>query len=129
MENTVFTDPSGYDPGNTSNAKDLFYLARYLLNNRPPILKITRSEKVRSFGELDFEVEELWNKNIFAHDSTFVGGKTGFIKSSRYTSLFIFEFEKDGEKRNIAIILLASQNLKRDTQIIYKWVQENYFNN
>jgi hypothetical protein len=127
MEDTSFTDPSGYDQGNVSTAKDLFYLARYLLNNRPPILKITKSEKVRNFGELDFEVAELWNKNIFVHDSTFVGGKTGFIKSSRYTSLFIFQFEKNGEKRDIAIILLGSQDLKRDTQVIYNWVQKNYF--
>jgi hypothetical protein len=129
MEKTVFTDPSGYDPGNISTVKDLFYLARYLLNNRPPILEITKSNKVRSFGELHFEIDELWNKNIFVHDQTFVGGKTGFIKSSQYTSLFIFQFEKDNQQRNIAIIILGSQNIKRDAQIIYKWVQDNYFNN
>ena len=34
MEDTVFTDPSGFDPGNVSTAQDIFYLIRYVKNNR-----------------------------------------------------------------------------------------------
>jgi len=128
MEHTKFVDPSGFDAENISTAQDLFYLARYLLNNRPPILEITKGKTVSSFGEISFKIEDLWNKNIFINDSTFVGGKTGFIKASKYTAIFIFRFTgHDGSKRNIAIILLGSENNEVDTQKAYIWLQENYF--
>ncbi len=128
MEQTEFVDPSGFAPENVSTARDLFYLVRYLLNNRPPILEIAKGKEVLSFGEVDFEIEELWNKNVFINDPTFVGGKTGFIKASKYTAVFIFRFAaQDGTERNIAIILLGSENNETDTQKIYKWLQGNYF--
>jgi len=131
MSKTVFTDPSGYDPGNISTAQDLFYLARYIKNNRFPIFEITRSGKVSSFGGVKFDIDGLWNKNVFSEDETFVGGKTGFIKESKYNGLFVFQFKtKDNEERNVAIILLGSKhqaNLKSDAQKAYIWLQRNYF--
>ena len=128
MSKTKFVDPSGFDPENVATSRDLFYLARYLLNNRPPILKITKGEKVSSFGRVDFKIEDLWNKNVFINDSTFIGGKTGFILTSQYTALFIFRLTtEDDSERNIVIILLGSENNRTDTQKIYIWLQENYF--
>ncbi|KPJ55110.1 hypothetical protein AMJ47_01125 [Parcubacteria bacterium DG_72] len=124
MENTRFVGPSGFDPANISTAKDLFYLARYILNNRYPILEITKGNKVTSFGSVSFDIEKLWNKNIFIYDPTFIGGKTGYTKQSKHTALFLFKFEQ----RNVAIILLGSDNLRQDTQKLYIWLQKNYFN-
>jgi len=128
MKQTEFTDPSGFDPGNVSTARALFYLARYIFNNRPPILEITKGNKVRSFGDISFDIEKFWNKNVFINDPTFVGGKTGFIKESKYTAVFIFRFsDEDGAERNIAIILLGAQSNKADTQKAYMWLLDNYF--
>jgi len=128
MTNTEFTDPSGYDPGNISCAQGLFYLARYVLNNRPPLLEITKGKKVISFGSVSFDIDKLWNKNVFINDPTFVGGKTGFTIQAQYTALFIFRFTtEDEEERNVVIILLGSEDEKRDTQRIYMWLQRNYF--
>lgn len=128
MEQTTYVDPSGFDPENVSTARALFYLTRYLLNVRPPILEITKGKKVLSFGEIDFKIEDLWNKNVFIDDPTFIGGKTGFIKTAKDTAIFIFRLTAtDGIERNIAIILLESDDKKADTQKIYMWLQENYF--
>lgn len=128
MEDTVFTETTGFDPGNISTARDLFYLARYISNIRPPIWKITKGEEVRSFGDLAFEMDELWNKNIFIKDPTFIGGKTGFIRRSKYNGLFVFRMKTEsGDERRIAIITLGSENQKLDTQLIYLWLLENYF--
>ena len=124
MENTRIVEPSGFDPANVSTAKDLFYLARYILNNRYPILEITKGNKVTSFGSVSFDLEKLWNKNIFIYDPTFIGGKTGYITQSKHTALFLFKFEQ----RNVAIVLLGSDNLRQDTQKLYIWLQKNYFN-
>jgi len=128
MEDTVFTDVSGYDPGNESTAQDIFYLVKYILNNRPPIWQITKGEKVRSFGDVKFDISEFWNKNIFINDPAFLGGKTGFIKTSNYTGAFLFRFQTiSGEERKIVIILLGSDDLRADTQKIYAWLEQNYF--
>lgn len=123
MENTRFVEPSGFNPDNISTAKDLFYLARYILNNRYPILEITKGNRVTSFGSVAFDIEKLWNKNLFILDPTFIGGKTGFIKESGNTGLFIFDFNG----RKIAFIFLGSSDLKLDTQKLYIWLQKNYF--
>jgi hypothetical protein len=122
MKNTKFVDPHGYDLGNVSTAQDLFQLARYILNVRPPILEITKGKKV-----INFDIEKLWNKNIFVNDPSFVGGKTGFLKETKDNGLFIFKFlTREREVRNIVIILLGSESNKTDTQKIYRWLQENY---
>lgn len=135
MENTNFADPSGYDPENISTAKDLFYLARYILNNRPPIFEITKSNKVNTYGSVRFQ--NLINKNFFSEDKEFVGGKTGYIKTSAHTGLFVFKLKKpDDTERNIVIILLGStgavenspKNLEKDAKDILSWLKENYFN-
>jgi hypothetical protein len=128
MENTNFACPSGFNLNNVSTAQDLFYLGRYILNNRPPILEIGKGKKVQSFGEIQFDINNLWNKNIFINDSTYIGGKTGFLPEAGQTALFMFKF-KDSEdiERRVVIILLGSGDHKSDTQRIYIWLQKNYF--
>ena len=128
MENTNFVDPSGFESENISTARDLFYLARYVLNVRPLFLEISKGKEVLSFGEIDFDIKEFWNKNLFINDPTFLGGKTGYTKAAKQTALFIFSFlDKDNIERKIVITLLGSDNIESDTQKIYIWLQNNYF--
>jgi len=124
MKDTTFVEPSGFSPENVSTAKDLFYLARYILNNRYPLLEITKGNRVTSFGKVRFNFKKFWNKNLFIYDPTFVGGKTGFIKASKNTAVFIFKLEG----RDVAFVLLGSSDLKLDTQRLYIWLQKNYLN-
>ena len=127
MPDTAFVDPSGFDPGNTSSAQDLFYLARYVRNNRPLLFEITKGNFVRSFGPNQFFSANVWNKNVFVADSSFAGGKTGYIKESKHTGIFLFQFlTQENDVRTIAFILLGSQDDKLDTQRLYAWLQRNY---
>jgi len=128
MHNTVFTDTSGYDPGNTSTAQDVFRLMRYIAFNRPTLLQITKGEMVRTFGEVRFT--DLKNKNLFAQDPAFLGGKTGYIVASQYTGAFLFEVPFGKETRTVAIVLLDSpslekgeQNLRQDTLNTLEWIE------
>ncbi|SRR6056297_222084 len=123
MENTNFVGSCGLKNKNISTVKDLFYLAHYILNNRTPLLEISRGKEVKNFGKLNLDLNKLWNKNIFIEDNTFLGGKTGFTDEASNTGLFIFQFED----RKIAIIILGSDNLKWDTQKLYIWLKDNYF--
>lgn len=133
MENTEFASPGGFAAENVSTAKDLFYLARYIMNNRPPLLEITRGESVQAFGPVRFE--NLNSKNIFFEDSDFIGGKTGYIPESNYNGVFIFRFlTEDNSERRVAIVILGSPgferdstSLKSDTEKIIDWLKENFF--
>tara|TARA_Y100000310_G_scaffold343869_1_gene453593 strand:+ start:1004 stop:2362 length:1359 start_codon:yes stop_codon:yes gene_type:complete len=125
MTNTRFAGPSGFSPDNVSTARDLFYLTRYILNNRSPILKITRGEKLGIYE--NFTNEELWNKNVFSPDTSLVGAKTGYIKEAKNTGIFVFKFlTKDDSERNIVFIILKSSNTKSDTQRMYSWLQRSF---
>jgi hypothetical protein len=127
MRDTTFVDPSGFDPGNISTAEDLFYLARYVRNNRSPLFQITKGEYVQSFGSVRFEREKMWSKNIFVTDTSFEGGKTGFIKVSKDTGIFLFRFvASDEEVRTVAFIVLGSDNSKLDVQKLYAWAQKRF---
>jgi hypothetical protein len=133
MRDTDFVDPHGLSADNISTPKDLFYLARYITNNRPPIWKITKNEQVNSYGEITFK--DLLNKNLFSTDTDFIGGKTGYITASRYNGMFLFKFlDKNNIQRKIVIILLGSKNwlldsdsLQDDANKTIDWVKTNFF--
>ena len=133
MENTSLSGRMDFPPENVSTAEDLFYLSRYILNNRPPLLEITKGKDVQAFGEVRFE--NLNNKNLFFDDPNFIGGKTGYLTISKHNGIFIFRFSTGSDsERKIAIILLGSANLdadtrslKNDTEKIIRWLKENYF--
>ncbi|MFH1584803.1 MAG: L,D-transpeptidase family protein [Patescibacteria group bacterium] len=131
MGDTQFTDPAGFDDANISTARDLFYLGRYIANNRPPLWEISKGLEVRSFGDVRFDLATLENKNIFVNDPTFIGGKIGYLPASKHTGMFLFELPlENGDTRRVAIVLLGApslENLKGDTQRVYIWQLKNYF--
>lgn len=126
MEKTNFADPSGVSPANLSTARDLFYLARYILTACPPLLKISKGEEVETFG-IPVRFSNLENKNIFSGHPNFLGGKTGYTPFANNTGIFIFGLTNQGNlTRKIVIILLGAEYLKRDMEGILGWLKENY---
>ncbi len=128
MPDSVFVDPHGLSEGNISTARDVFQMLRYVLMNRLPLMQISRSRLVRNFGPIKFDLSKMQNRNIFAEDAGFIGGKTGFILASRYTGAMVFNFQDaEGGSRRIAIIYLGSESDKSDVQRIHGWITENFF--
>lgn len=114
MPNTFFEEPSGISEKNTSTVEDLFSLAQYLYNNKKYILDITKKEEF-----------QFWkNNNSFAGDERYLGGKNGYIDVSLDTTLMIFSLPlMESDNRDIAIILLRSQNKKKDISAILDWLE------
>ncbi len=122
MFSTAFTDPAGKEADNISSAKDLFYLARYITNNIPQMWKMTKGQAAFSLPMANFS--KIGNQNIFYQNPNFIGGKVGVDNG-----LFVFRVSNGiGIERKIAIILLGSDDLERETNEILSWISKNYFN-
>jgi hypothetical protein len=132
MEKTYFADAHGISSANTSSARDLFYLARYVADNHQEIFDITKGVNPVGFSSCVFP--NLANKNFFSRYPNFIGGKTGYITESNYNGVFLFNLPVAGEKeRKVAIILLGAPhwqsgygNLKDDAVGVLAWLYQNY---
>lgn len=126
MNNTKFAEPSGVSANNISTAEDLFALAKYLYNNRSFILKITTGSLTNSaYGETSFK--NLSNFNLIPTVSNkFIGGKIGKGTASGETYLGVFEVIVKGEKRPMAVILLHSDELYADMNLVFRYIQSVY---
>lgn len=124
MQDTVYIDTYGYDPGNISTVSDLYYLAKYLLNNRRWLLEITRGKVYHDFGPIAFA--GLTNQNLFADDPAFLGGKTGATPMALRSGTFLFNLKTNRGERPIAIIVLKSPDNRRDVELLLDWVKKNF---
>ncbi len=125
MNSSHFVDPAGISAENTSNAEDLFALARYLYHNRSFILKMTTGKLTNTaYGAPAFK--NLENFNIFFDQPGFVGGKVGKANAAGETMLSIFEIAQGNQTRPIAIIVLDSKDNGNDVTKLLAWIKSNY---
>ncbi|MDP3982213.1 MAG: serine hydrolase [bacterium] len=119
MESTVFYDAHGLNLANQSTALDLVKLARYVYQNHPEILQITREN---DFWLPDATGRSLkfMNMNNFYPLSSFVGGKTGYLPEAKQTLVSIFQVNGDP----LAIIVLSSSNRQADVFAILRKLKE-----
>jgi D-alanyl-D-alanine carboxypeptidase len=126
MNDTHFADPAGFEKENISTARDLFILGRYILNNRRPILEITKGDSVTAFGPVRFKSSVMKNKNEFAKDKDFIGGKSGYLDIARNTGIYLFDIKVAGQDRQIAVVVLKSESLQKDARALKDWVEAKY---
>jgi len=131
LTHTTFEDPSGISPNNQSSASDLFRLLRHLYRYKNYIFEVTRT--VDKFHE-----DHQWrNNNPFVYDSSFLGGKSGKTEAAKesFANLFAFSFERSSqgttlasaekENRNIAVIVLRSNDRMADTRALLNYLKYN----
>lgn len=123
---TSFADPHGFGAENISTPRDLFYLGKYLLTNRKWILNITRGRLYSDFGQLSFARLSGQNLNLFEDRPEFIGGKIGGTPEARQTGMFIFTVSVGDVPRTVAVVVLGSDDLKKDAEELLKWVQDEF---
>ncbi|PIR88297.1 MAG: hypothetical protein COU09_03085 [Candidatus Harrisonbacteria bacterium CG10_big_fil_rev_8_21_14_0_10_44_23] len=127
LEIAHFSDPAGISADNQASLKDLFYLLRYLKNNRSFILNISSGQLTNSiYGAPEFA--NLKNFNEIDGLDGFIGGKTGKSTSAKETFAAIYQIPIGTEAHPIAIIVTGSDNAHEDTRILYDWIKNNYSN-
>jgi len=125
MRDTVFADPAGMGDQNVSSAKDLIKLVRYILDKRFFIFDITRGKNYLNFGPL--RLGNLKNFNEFAEKDNLIGMKNGETAAAGQTILSVWRL-KDSEniERNVAVVVLGSDNRVQDTDRILNWLNEAF---
>ncbi len=120
LDQTYFEDPSGLSENNVSSAEDLFKLARYIYQYKKYIFDITK-EKEAKVGRYKFA-----NINRLHLLNNYVGGKDGYTDEAGRTLVAVFTMPlSEFEQRNIALILLKSENRTRDTAELIKYIVTN----
>jgi len=108
-----------------STPEDLFYLSKYIYNNRKFIFDISAGRKTNSayaksqFGDIE-------NENLFTTDPSFVGGKA--IKNSDGTESFfgVFEVPAKVQIRPIFIFIGNGANIKEEVPKILEYIKSSY---
>jgi len=125
MADSEFVDSSGVLSGNISTAEDLFQLAKYLYFNRSFILHMSMGEENRiAYGPPRYTY--LQNLNDIPGITNEVGGKVGVSTSAANSMLSVLELEINGEEHPVAIIVLGSDDAKRDIKTLLLHITNNF---
>jgi len=121
LTNTVFSDPSGAK-GDYATPEDLFTLARYIDDNRKFVFGITSGDiKGSAYGPVQFK--NIQNFNIIKDaPATLVGGKIGQTTEAAETYAGIFSVQIGDQSREIAVIVLGSQDSQGDVRALLQFV-------
>lgn len=125
MKNSYFVDSSGVSAHNRSTAEDLFMLAKYLYYNRSFILDISVGEENRSAYDSP-RYDNLSNFNLILDEKGLIGAKTGTSNVAKEAMFTIFEMKIGKETRPVAVVILGSENRKKDVETIYRYIRTNF---
>lgn len=122
MDKTKYSDPSGLDPRNVSNATNLFTLARHYIKNEPLLLSITKTKEKTIATTTTHDMHKWVNTNGFVTREDFLGGKTGRTDEAKESMISIFKVLWNGSYRDVAVIVLRSDDRIADTQRLMQWL-------
>ena len=122
MDSTKYEDPSGLSENNDSTAADLFKLTCYITQNQNNLFKITT---LRSYNN---QKHNWSNISQFLKKDEYIGGKSGYTDKAKQTVISLFSLEL-GQNiyRPICIVLLGSNDRKRDVESILKYLDKNIY--
>lgn len=125
LTHTIFSDPSGAK-GDYSTPQDLFMLLRYIRDNRRFVFGITSGDiKDSVYGTPEFK--NVRNFNLIKNaPATLLGGKVGQTREAFETYAGIFNVKIGDEEREIAVIVLGSQDSESDVRKLLNFVHSLY---
>lgn len=134
LQKTVFADSAGVDPNNsanainTSSARDLFLLTKYIFEYKPQILNILSLREYNLYapnGKFHHKIENtdelLDNPQL---PLKILGGKTGWTPLAKGCLLLIAQSPQ--ENGYLINIVLGSDNRFEDMKNLFDWVTQSY---
>ncbi|MDE1966517.1 MAG: L,D-transpeptidase family protein [Patescibacteria group bacterium] len=121
MSESRFADASGVSPQDVSTPDDLFRLARYEIDHKSFIFRISKTP-IKSLTSRQGDKFVFNNFNLFSGDPDFIGGKVGKTGQAGETMLSLFSVPGQEATHRVAIIILDSKNYRTDTQKLHDWI-------
>ncbi len=122
MTETVINDASGLDDTNTTTARDMLMLLKYILAKDPDILRWTRLTSLLVQPVNSERSHAVPNIDFLATRPDFLGGKTGTSPLARENLTAILSFRN----RRIAVIILGSKDRVKETNDLLEWIEKAY---
>ncbi|MFZ6015211.1 MAG: D-alanyl-D-alanine carboxypeptidase family protein [Patescibacteria group bacterium] len=129
---SIFTDPSGMDVGNTITATDLLKIATAAFNRE-------RIQKPASTSEYKFTIRNTGEEKIIKNTNDLLlkpdnglyvtGGKTGFLYESLHNLVYRVRPNRDGADRELMIVVLGAPSradLFAHAEKLAKWTWSSY---
>ncbi len=143
MTQTTFVEPTGLSFLNQSTPSDLKKLMRYIVNEYPNLLIISKTAETKIQGvyeqqDKSIAVEHnLFNINLIAHNPKFLdelnvvyaGGKTGFTDEAWQTfcGVFLVPSQRSNESpRRILVVVLKTPDRYNDIETLLRWLNKAY---
>ncbi len=130
MTETQFSDASGISAQNVSTAYDISKLLQYIYYKRSFLFDISRGVAFENVGLIKIgdtiNIPNLKNVNEFIGNSDLIGVKNGETGVTGQTLTTVWNIHTAQGDMPIAIIVLESENSKSDTDILLKWLKNNF---
>ncbi len=130
MHDTQFADASGISAQNISTSYDISKLLQYIYYKRPFLFDISRGVAFENVGLIKIgdtiNIPNLRNVNEFVGNSDLIGVKNGQTTAAKETLITVWNIRTAQGDIPVAIIVLGSEDRKKDTDVLLKWLKENF---
>ncbi len=122
MTQTTVYDASGLNDSNTSTARDILLLLKYVLEREPEILGYTRLPSMLVQPVNGERSHTVTNIDPLAVRTDFLGGKTGTSEAAGQNLAAVVSLKN----RRMAIVILGSRDRFKETDDLLAWVEKAY---
>jgi len=122
LTSTYFSDPSGLSAANQSTANDLLKISRIIYEQYPYIFRTTQFQKLLVTELNSGRRQTILNINIFAGQSDFLGGKTGYTEDAGGNLLSVFSYRG----QPIVIVILGTDDRFGETEKLLEWFKDSF---
>jgi len=131
LKKTNLQEPTGLNENNLSSAEDLLAALKYIYDNHPDFLALTREENYRVSNVTigGRKISHVWkNINWPAQDPKYLGGKAGWTQDALQTMAGIYNLRlSEYGGRAIGIVMLGSRNRIEDIRAVINYLEQEYF--
>lgn len=118
LVSTNFVDTSGLADTNQSSVLDLASLLRHIHQETPLVLDISQ---LRNY----VTINKTWTNNSPVREADYRGGKHGYTEAANRTAVALFAEDFSVGERQLIYVILGSNNLTADTEILRNFVAKS----
>ncbi|MDP3778445.1 MAG: serine hydrolase [bacterium] len=125
LASTSYKDATGLRPENVSTVQDLFALLTYIYRQQRELFTLS---SLPQYAVIADNKLHAWRNSTWPdNDGIFLGGKFGYTPEARQTLAAVFGVTvSEHNARPIAIVLLGSNDRKRDATLVMNYVRKQF---